>query len=110
MFENIAKLFHGKAHKVVSRLAAPTEKSAGTATVPELGLALLRPGSKVGKGSVIPLPAKLEFVDPDSDRIDLPPRSPEEIQRLIDAGETPEGRDRRILNDKTRYRRQVGLE
>lgn len=36
----------------------------------------------------------------------LPPRTPEEIQSLIDAGETPEARKIRILSDKARARFQ----
>ena len=42
-------------------------------------------------------------VDPDSERTDLPPRSRQEIARLIAGGETEEARTKRICNDKVRY-------
>jgi hypothetical protein len=48
-------------------------------------------------------------VDADAERTDLPPRSPKEIARLIAAGETPEARGVRILNDKIRYLHQQGM-
>ena len=56
-------------------------------------------------GQVLPQPVVIAepVVDPDAERTDLPPRSRQEIARLIAAGETEEARMKRIINDKMRW-------
>jgi hypothetical protein len=122
--ERIKKFFSGE--KSILEREPATPKSATLPNgIPDLGPALLQPGPAARKITLPvpvvkppeptpevpePIPAAVAPFDVDYDRVDLPPRSPEEIQRLIDAGETPEARARRILNDKARYRRQKRLE
>jgi hypothetical protein len=80
--------------------------------------ALLSPGPAARNAEAkIPLPVvpapepkmALVALDTDYDNISLPPRSPEMIRRLIDAGETVEQRTRRMHNDIARFRSQRGL-
>jgi hypothetical protein len=74
---------------------------AANAVPPDLGDALLSPGPQAKKaGAKVILPALLNWNE--EARTDLPPRSPEQIRRLLEF-ETEGQTQARILNDHARY-------
>ena len=70
-------------------------------------------GQRLPEPVAPPIPAGPSPLDAewnDLERTDLPPRSPNQIQLLIAAGETADARTKRIFNDHCRYaaRRDAG--
>jgi len=126
--ETIKKFFNG-ANMSDPKPAQPAATSANG--IPDLGDALLSPGLLARKAEAkIPLPepapvieeaiaqptpapepalALISALDTDYDNVTLPPRSPEMIRRLIDAGETDDQRARRFHSDIARFRHHRGL-
>lgn len=85
---------------------APTDAKEASGLVPnavppDLGDALLSPGPQAKKAEAkVILPALLNWDE--EARTDLPPRSPEQIRRLLEF-ETEAQTQARILNDHARY-------
>jgi hypothetical protein len=133
LIERIKKFFNGVKIMNETKPASPVAKHEALLPcgIPNLGDAILQPGPAVRTAAtVIPVPAVaapepmivqptpvpeesasagVVGLDTDYDDISLPPRSPEMIRRLIDAGETVEQRARRMHSDIARFKHQRGL-